>query len=276
MIGAVLALTLGGGVARAQAPDYPPCTKTKAAPADVDAAKGAHKLATEFNDRGDYDKAIQYWREAYGFDCTAHKILRNIATAYEKKGDKASAVATYQVFLDRVGPKDPDFATISEKVANLKAAISAAPPPSSTQEPTSGPTSGTAAPSPTTAPGERPYGVKPWIVVVAGGVFVVVGGILLAPGYSGISSAETACPSHIGCTPDVASQGNTGRVEVGLGWTAIAVGAAAVGGGLVWQFVLNKPSAGSKQGSTPAPLAALALAPVVAPKQSGVAIHGSF
>jgi hypothetical protein len=274
-IGAAIVLSLGAGVARADAPDYPPCTK-KPTPPEVELAKGAHKEATDYNARGDYDKAIQYWHAAYGFDCTAHKILLNIALAYEKKGDKAAAVATYQVYLERANQKDPEYANIPEKVANLKAAIAAAQSNPTPQEPTTGPT-GPVGPRQLGKPGERPYGIKPWILVAGGGVFVIVGGILAPVGYSAISSAELACPTHVGCTPDVASQGNTGRLEVGLGWTAIVVGAAAVGGGLVWQFVLNKPgSGGPTQGATLGPLAHVDVAPVIAPKQGGLALSGSF
>ncbi|HVY45832.1 MAG TPA: hypothetical protein VHB21_08135, partial [Minicystis sp.] len=88
---ASLAFALAAGAARAEgAADYPPCNKPKPSQADLDAAKGAHKAATEFNERGEYDKAIQYWRDAYNFDCTAHALLINIANAYEKKGDKAA------------------------------------------------------------------------------------------------------------------------------------------------------------------------------------------
>ena len=53
-------------------------TKTnapKASAADQEGAKGAHKAASQFYDRGDYEKAIRYWTDAYGFDCNAHGVL---------------------------------------------------------------------------------------------------------------------------------------------------------------------------------------------------------
>ena len=102
-------------------PSYPECTH-KASAADTEGAKGAHKAASQFYDRGDYDKAIRYWTDAYAFDCTAHGVLINIANAYEKQGDKASAVVALETFLRRSGA-DP---TIEEKVRNLKQSL--APP----------------------------------------------------------------------------------------------------------------------------------------------------
>ena len=53
---------------------------------------GAHKAAIQFYERADYDRAIRYWNDAYEFDCTAHGVLINIASAYERKGDRAAAV----------------------------------------------------------------------------------------------------------------------------------------------------------------------------------------
>ena len=44
-----------------------------------------------FLDEANYDKAISYFKEPL-IDCSVHAILPIIATAYERKGDKASAV----------------------------------------------------------------------------------------------------------------------------------------------------------------------------------------
>ncbi len=235
-----------------------------------------YKQATEANDRGDYDKAIQYWRAAYGFDCTAHRLLINIANAYEKKGDKAVRGRVARGLRLERAPAAPT----RRSPRRSRTSRPRSPPrraAGSSQEPANGARNGPAASPRSAAPGERPYGAKPWVLVVTGGVFVVVGAILLPVGcWPRRPSADTACPTHMGCTPDVASQGNTGRLEVGLGWTALVVGAAAAGGGLVWQFALNKPSPGPKQGSTEAPLASVRVAPFLAPRQSGLAISGSF
>src|SRR4029078_504190 len=102
-IGLGAAALLSVGVALGQpATPYPECPKDKkATAADVEGAKGAHKAATQFYDRGDYDRAIQYWRAAYSFDCTAHALLINTANAYEKKGNKPAAIATLEPFLAR-------------------------------------------------------------------------------------------------------------------------------------------------------------------------------
>ena len=103
-LGAAFALSVSLAFAADPAP-YPECDH-KPTPADLEGAKGAHRAASQFYDRGDYDKAIRYWLDAYTFDCTAHGVLQNIGNAYEKKGDSARALELYQRALSR-GVKSP-------------------------------------------------------------------------------------------------------------------------------------------------------------------------
>ena len=264
------------GPSAAPAADYPPCTK-KASPSDLDAAKGAHKAASEFNERGDYDKAIQYWRDAYGFDCSAHALLINIANAYEKKGDKQSAIVALETYQARTGGTN---STIGEKIAKLKASLAPAPPPTTTTAPPPPPppTATTVAPPPPPPPasGERPYGVAPWIVVGGGGAALLVGAILLPVGFSGISSAEASCPTRTNCSSDATSQGNGGRTEVGVGFVLVGVGVAAVGAGLAWQLLGNQRAAGAAAKSQGFGVAGLTVEPSVGPQQRGLQLSGSF
>ena len=99
-----VAFCVSATVALGQAPvAYPECVK-KPTPADTEGAKGAHKAASQFYDRAEYDKAIRYWNDAYSFDCTANDLLVNIANAYEKLGDVPATVATLEAYLKRTGP----------------------------------------------------------------------------------------------------------------------------------------------------------------------------
>jgi hypothetical protein len=274
--------TLGAvGVALAQpVPTYPECTTKKASPQDNEAAKNAHRVATQFYDRADYDKAIQYWNDAFKFDCTVNDLLVNIANAYEKKGDKAATVATLEEYLKRTGPNS----TIQAKVTKLKEALApptpsvtatASAPPTTTATPTA---TATAAPTAPPPEGPRPYGNKPWILVGSGGVLAVVGAILLPLGYGKVSDAESHCPMH-SCNgnPALADEGNTGRKMTFAGWGLLAPGAAAVIGGLVWQLAANKPGplppgdAGPKTGRK------VWVTPTAGARgQSGVVVGGSF
>jgi len=272
-IGAAVALSVGAALAADPAPVYPECTH-KASPQDNEAAKNAHKVATQLYAQGNYDKAIRYWNDAYGFDCTVNDLLINISNAYEKKGDRPGAIATLEAYLKRTGPNSD----IEAKVANLKAAL--APAPTATAAPTVAPTvtappTATAPPPPPPPPpadGVRPHGSTPWIVVGGGGAVALVGVIVLAVGLGTYSTAEAACPTHVGCTGTVTDQGNTGNAEVHAGGALLGIGLAAAAGGLVWQLGFNKPGARAGSGLWVKPMGGLGSSGA----PSGMMVGGSF
>jgi hypothetical protein len=271
-VGAAAALCVTAAVAVGQVPppNFPECAK-KPTPADIEGAKGAHNAAKQFYDRAEYEKAIRYWYDAYGFDCTANAVLINIANAYERLGDRAATVQTLETYLKRTGP-DP---TLEQKIKNLKAAMMA-PAPTATATATVAPTA-TAVPTtvPTAPPpvtdGPRPYGITPWIVVGGGGALAIVGAILVPVGLGAISDAEAKCPSRMNCSQDVTDQGNAGRTQATAGSALLGVGVAAAAGGLVWQLVFNKP----KPAQTPAKQGVW-VSPVAGPGQTGVTLGGTF
>jgi hypothetical protein len=280
VVALVASLPLLGHVVPAAADaasDFPPCTREPSA-ADIEGAAGSHRAAKAFYERADYDRAIQLWRDAYGFDCTKPAVFLNVANAYEKKGDKAAAVAILELYLTRA-PKDaPDLGTIAAKVNNLKSALKTEPTttataPTATASATTGPaptSTGPDQPTTTTMPGERPFGFLPWIPVGVGGAALLGGAILLPVGIGMVSDAEAACPSRRGCSPEVEAQGNDGITNQNIGGILLAVGGAAVVGGLVWQFVFNKPRGAA---------ASVQVVPMVAHGQAGangVGLHGSF
>jgi hypothetical protein len=282
-VGAAIALSVAlcgsATVALGQAPlMYPECTK-KPTPADVEGAKGAHKAASQFYERAEYDKAIRYWNDAYSFDCTANDLLVNIANAHEKLGDVPSTVVTLETYLKRTGPNE----TIELKVKNLRLrlAMAATAAPTTTAAPTV-----TAAPTaaPTAPPtGPRPYGNTPWFVAGGGGLVAVIGLILMPVGYGAISSAAANCPAgadglhHCKSAAD-ASKGTSGRAEVGAGWTMLTIGLVAAGGGVAWQLLYNKPRATAPAAPgqpPPPPKTGLWVSPV-GPGGPGLSLGGNF
>jgi hypothetical protein len=273
-LGASIALSVSLAFATDPVSLYPECTR-KPTPADLDGAKGAHKAASQFYDRGDYEKAIRYWTDAYAFDCTAHGVLINISNAYEKQGDKAAAVTALETYLRRAGTDT----TIEEKVRNLKQGMA---PPAPSAPPTA--TASAVAPVPTPKlmpsaappPGRKPYGYMPLIAAGGGGAVALIGGVLLGVGTSTISNATQHCPLRV-CTTDnqkYISQGNTGRIEQGIGATGLVVGLAAVGGGLAWEFLFNKP----RPASPPPPPGKVSIhvLPAAGPSEGGLSVSGSF
>ncbi|HEY8042469.1 MAG TPA: hypothetical protein VIF15_21855 [Polyangiaceae bacterium] len=270
-----------------QTAGYPAaCDASKVSKGDVDRAHTVYLSGKQFLDESNYDKAISYFKDAYSIDCSVHGILPIIATAYERKGDKASAVGALQEYVKRA-PTAPDREVIERRIKNLQdqlsheqptATTATAPTATGTTAPTATgtgePTATATATAPTgTATGAPPpdtgggHTLTPWIVAGAGGVLVVTGVVLLIVGSGDVTSAANACPTRIGCKDSIASQGNDGRTLEAVGGVVTGVGALGVAGGLLWHF-LEKPAA-------PAPAGA-SLNPVVAPGYAGVSLGGAF
>jgi|HubBroStandDraft_4_1064222.scaffolds.fasta_scaffold174322_2 tetratricopeptide (TPR) repeat protein len=285
-VGTLIALP---ALAQQSATSYPAaCEASKVSKSDVERAHTVFLSGKQYLEESNYDKAISYFKDAYSIDCSIHAILPIIATAYERKGDRAEAVHALEEYQRRA-PNASDHEIIERRIRNLKDQIAREQPPAPTSTATAAPTATatampTAPPEPTStatsAPtsssvGETPPpsgggpGVGPWVVVGIGGAAVVGGIVMYAVGAGDVSSASNACGAARKCTSaSAASQGNTGRTLENVGAVVGSVGVAAVALGLVWHFVA-KPSA--------APAAATTLVtPVVAPGYGGLALGGAF
>jgi len=275
-----------------QSPYPPPCDASKVTKADVDRAHTVFLSGKQFLEESNYDKAISYFKDAYAIDCSVHGILPIIATAYERKGDKAEAVRALEEYLRRAPPNAPDREVIERRIKNLNdqltreqpapsatsaapsasaaPTVSVAPLPSSQPAPPapvgSGNVTGAAAGA-TEAPSGGTHGVAPWIVVGAGGAAVVTGIVLYVVGAGDVSSAANSCPFRKNCAPDIASKGNNGRTLETAGVIAGGAGLAAVAGGLLWHFV-EGPQTRSDSGAR--------VSPDLAPGYAGMTVRGAF
>jgi tetratricopeptide (TPR) repeat protein len=281
---AVGAFALGGGPALAvENPDvlFPLCDRTPNQ-GDIEAAMTSHKAGAQLYERGEFDRAIENWRDTYRLDCTVHAVLINVAAAYEKKGDKESAIAALEAYLRRY-PKAPDEQAITERIETMKRELPPKVEPTPTVEPAVTVKPPPPPPPPPLPRPERPYGVRPWYPVVIGGVAMLAGVVLLPLGLSAVGEAEAACGEARACPKgmeDLASKGNAGRTQVIVGDIALGLGMAGVAGGLVWQIVLNKPRllkpAAPEASPAPSPPPKTSVAPAFGPGFGGVSVTGAF
>jgi hypothetical protein len=278
-------------LAQQPASSYPvPCESSKVSKGDVDRAHTVFLSGKGFLDESNYDKAISYFKDAYTIDCSVHGILPIIATAYERKGDKAEAIRALEEYVKRA-PTASDREIIERRIKNLRdqlvqekptavAPATGSAPPTATAAPTASATvapgpEATAAPAPTVTsapPAEGQHSLTPWIAVGAGGAAVVTGIILFGVGVGDVSNAESQCPTHKNCTSAAADQGNTGRTLETVGVIAGAVGIAGIAGGIVWHFIEPVPALVT----TPAAPPAARVSPVLAPGFAGLSVGGSF
>jgi hypothetical protein len=278
-----------------QPSDYPAaCEASKVTKADVERAHTVFLSGKQFLEEANYDKAISYFKDAYSIDCSVHAILPIIATAYERKGDKAEAVRALEEY-ERRAPNAPDHDVLSRRIKNLKDQIardqqattaSAAAPPASASAvsplqpvaPQSAePLAPVAPPATSPPPGHaQGHSALPWVVVGLGGAAVVTGVVLYIVGASDYSAASTVCPRDMFGTPKCMTkaqvdQGNRGITFENVGGGVGGGGLALVAAGLVWHF-LEKPD----DSTASAPPVAAHMAPALAPGYAGVSMRGAF
>jgi hypothetical protein len=280
-----------------QPSDYPAaCEASKVTKADVDRAHTVFLSGKQFLEEANYDKAISYFKDAYSIDCSVHAILPVVATAYERKGDKAEAVRALEEY-ERRAPNAPDHDVLLRRIKNLKdqiardqqattasaaappASASSASPPQPVAPPSAEPSAPLAPPLPSAPPPPghpRGHGALPWVVVGLGGAALATGAILYVVGAGDVSATLTDCPQHNGTqymckTQAMVDRGTQGNTFETVGAVVGGGGLALVAAGLVWHF-LEKPD----DSAAPAPPVAAHMAPAVAPGYVGVAMRGSF
>jgi tetratricopeptide (TPR) repeat protein len=282
--------------------DYPAaCDEAKVTRGDHERAHTVFLSGKQYLEESNYDKAISYFKDAYAIDCSVHAMLPIIATAYERKGDKAEAIRALGEYLRRA-PNAPDHEVIEHRIHNLRDQL-AREAPTTAPAPTPGPapsastlpapTSGTPSalsPAPASGPGAAPPAATaaptssapppepqpeaaqspaPWILVGVGGAVVATGVGLFIIGSGKISSANSDCPNRM-CPPSVVDSANKkqsdGYTLENVGGAVGGVGLAAAAAGLIWG--LTRGPAAPRGGTT--------VSPVVTSGYGGVAVGGHF
>jgi tetratricopeptide (TPR) repeat protein len=310
LIGLMVGVSLAAGIALADEPNpFAAECKRTATDEDLEGAKGAHRAARQFYERGEYARAIQYWKDVFNFDCNALGTLLNIANAYEKLGDRKNAILALEAYLKR-DPQADDAQKIQTRIENLRSLLSSQPTATASvgPVPTSTPTAIPTAPPPP----QKPFGVAPWVTVGVGGAALIAGGILTTVGYVNIDSVllplgdrandgthEAAFQdeayknaqkknlqtcyerydnsgTYYCWSQDSATRATQAQTMVLTGKILLGVGGAAVVGGLLWEFMANKPVQPNAGKDAAAKNTKVRVTPSVGPGMSGVTVSGSF
>jgi hypothetical protein len=252
---------------------YPTCG-ANSSDKQIEAAKGSHAAAKAFFEKKDFERAIRSWREAYEFDCSAHKLLRNIAEAYEELGDVPEAILAIRTYAERIRGRDASEESFARtRLAELEAKASVVPPPVTASAPPKPTASSSVAPSASPA-SPRPYGATPLVVVGVGATLTVAGLVLFPLGLVDITEADRLCIQGVCPSTAIADQGNRGNALAITGGVTLGLGLAGLVGGLAWQLVANRPSPATKPSRT-APKSAWVL-PAVGVSHTGLTVGGTF
>ncbi len=177
-------------------PDPPP----KLSQVEIEAAHASYRVGVEAYNRGDYQKALDNFREAFRRDCSKVALLNFISRAYEGLGQKAEAIHALEVYLQR-NPKAEDAEDIQTRIKNLKAqlasssstATTTATAPTATVTATVTATAtptATATAAPTETAEVRGHGAAPWVVVGVGAAAAIAGGVLIGVGQGDVSASR--------------------------------------------------------------------------------------
>lgn len=240
-------LTAAPALAEEEPPPYPACDRSPTE-GDIAAAKGAFQAGQAAFNEADYPRSITYWEDAYRRDCTAHKLLVNLARAYELNGQLKLAVRALETYNERV-PGNPEMAQnqtridrFKEKIAKDEAASARPTPPDPTDPQGTDPKQGDdtqdggAKVEPPPSGGSKP--ILPLIVAGGGLAIGVVGAIIYFPAKSDISDFEKLCGgSSRQCPNGIEDDANSARSKANVGGILAGVGAAALVGGVVWYLL---------------------------------------
>lgn len=282
-----LAVVVAPQHARAQSTvsPYPAC-EHEPTERDVVAAKGAFEAGEVSFHEADYARATLYWEDAFRRDCTAVKLLLNLARAYELSGHLEQAILALETYLER-RPDAPDQSSMQKRIATLRKQVHAeqkAATPAA-DAPTTQPAIPAQQPTPTapeTGPSEqqaRPGRKRPWWPIVLTGVGVVTVGIgagISIDGQSTLNNVQCEAPTMADSdTRQCVNQTEVDRAQAaqsqrnaGTG-VAIAGGALAVAGTAIWLILWNKDDTDGDRPST-------SFLPQVTPSYAGVSYALEF
>lgn len=258
---------------------YPEC-KGEPSESDITAAKGAYQAGQVSFQEADYERSLLYWEDAFRRDCTAVKLLLNIARAYELSGDRPRAANALQTYVDRT-PDAPDRDSVEKRIAKLREQIekeaAAAPPPATTEEEPAEAKEESAKEEPSDSTSSQKAKKPLWPIFVTGGgaLVALLGHGLYQQGEQlraeeadlrGCDLDTNECPSDA----DTEAVNNAGKTERTAGIpVAIAGHVIGAAGGVLWYMMWTREADTSARSRT-------FLEPVVAPGYGGLNLRGSF
>lgn len=280
--GVFAAVMLCASFAQAEVKEYPAC-EGEPTESDVSAAKGAYEAGEVSFQEADYERSILYWEDAFRRDCTAVKLLLNLARAYELSGDREHAVNSLETYIER-RPDARDRGSVEKRIEKLKETIEEEKKAAPIAVPADSPDAEEKPPAADTAPVEtsdEPKSKKPiWPVVVTGtGIAVALTGHAIAA-YGETLREDKA--NEVGCNlsanecpddqaRDIANAAGKQERDTGAGIATLGH-LTGITGGVLWWILWTQAKdtdSASKSGSP-------YIAPVLSHNYQGVSVSGSF
>jgi tetratricopeptide (TPR) repeat protein len=194
----------------------------------IAAAKKAFLTATRAYAQGDFETSLASFRKAHQLT-DSPDLLYNIATVADRMRHDDEALEAYEGYLE-ARPDSADAEHVQGRIDALRLAIEAREMEARQA----------AIEAAARIKAERPLtqyvgpGPGPWITIGAGSATVVSGLILLGLGQRDQKTVESAPPGS--SYEEVREAAERGPKRTKAGVALMAVGGAAVVGGIIWQF----------------------------------------
>lgn len=205
--GLAFGLLLLAAPTRADTGAYPSCDRDPTE-SDVSAARGAYDAGEVSFQEADYERALLYWEDAFRRDCTAVKLLLNIARAYELNGNLEATVHALQTYIDR-RPDAKDRTSVEKRIIKLKKRLdeqgraagqeNAGP---EMAEKGTGESPQHLAPNPEGQPGPKSRPIWPVVLTGVGVAGAAVGHTVALVHQNRIEDRKDAIAVDLGCDPD--------------------------------------------------------------------------
>lgn len=209
---------------------------------DEDLAKQRYQTGTLYYERGDYEKSLAEFQEAYRLAARA-ELQYNIAQANEKLLRIEEAVAAYRAYLTGK-PDAQDRKFVEQRIAFLEQQIEdkkkpAAPPPRPT------PAARKEAPPPESGGWRRTAG---WVAIGVGGAAAALGVVFGVIAKRKADDLEAANENGAEWA-DARGLKTSGERAEKIQIVGLAVGGAAIAAGVV--LLLTAPSGGARAAASP-------------------------
>lgn len=156
-------------------------------------------------------------------------------------------------------------------VPKLEAEAAAEPPPTGDTPP---PPTGDQPPAADTGPKTAPSSsVLPYVVGGAGVVALGVGTAFAFMARSAYDDAESACPSHTGCSKDAIDQRDKAETRANIANIGVGIGIVGIGVGAVLLLTGSKEGASAEK-ATRSGFRSIRLEPIVSSNQAGLSLSG--
>lgn len=266
-LGLVCASLLAMGPALAHAQPEGDATSEATPAQNSEAEKLSDQAVEAFNDKR-YDESIDLFEQAYALNSNPNYLF-NIGRVYEEKGDLEQAVVHYQEFVSQPGVDLESREAATERLKVLREALRQLEEDKQDDETETETTP--VEPETDEPPSDRKRGqrIAGYVLLGAGGVGLIVGGVL-----GGVASSTASDADNAEFVDDRLRMRDDARRQARAADAMFITGGVLAAAGLV--LVLTTLGQGKKKSTAAAAKRRFVFSPAATPTSAGAVVHGRF